>query len=415
MRSVFLFRRIAAKFPCVSDVLDPPQPICPGIEKQWLLDPRIAFLNHGSFGALPRAVFDQQTVWRQRIEAEPIEMLHRSAPQLHAAVKRVVGETVGMAESDFGLVTNATEGVNAVLRSIELRPGDELLTTTHVYNAVRQSMRYVAGRAGATVREIDLPTPITSSEQIERLIVEGISDATRLLIIDHVTSPTALIFPVQSIIAACARRSIDVLIDGAHAPAMLPLKVAALGASYYAGNLHKWACAPRGSAFLWVRPDRQWLIHPLSISHLFGEGFATEFSWQGTRDFSAWLTVPAALEFLGGLGWDRVRDHNHALAVWVQRMLCDRWSVEPLSPLDGRLLGSMCTVRLPPPLDQMSVNEAIQFQRRLYLEEKIEVPVFHWAGAVHARPCCQVYNTASEYQRLAETILRWKDGVAQGT
>jgi isopenicillin-N epimerase len=399
----------------VADGSYPPQPILAGIEKQWKLDPRIVFLNHGSFGAVPRAVFDQQTVWRRRIEAEPIEMLHRSAPHLHAVVKRALGGTFGMAESDFGLVTNATEGINAVLRSIELRPGDELLTTTHVYNAVRQAMRYVAGRAGATVREIDIPTPITSSEQIERLVVDAISDQTKLLIVDHVTSPTALIFPVKPIVAACTRRGIDVLIDGAHAPAMLPLDVASLGAAYYAGNLHKWVCAPKGSAFLWVRPDRQSPIHPLSISHLLGQGFAAEFSWQGTRDFSAWLAIPAALEFLGGLGWELVREHNHALAVWTQQMLCERWGVEPLSPLDGRLLGSMCTLRLPPPLDRLSVDEAVRFQRQLYHDEQIEVPVFHWAGAVHVRPCCQVYNTAPQYERLAETILKWKDGFAQGT
>jgi isopenicillin-N epimerase len=392
----------------MSDLADPPQPIRPDLAKQWMLDSRITFLNHGSFGAVPRVVFDAQTSWRQRIEAEPIEMLHRSAPQLHADVKRAVGENFGMAEQDFGLMTNATEGINAVLRSIELHPGDELLTTTHVYNAVRQAMCYVAGRTGATVREIDVPTPLTSPEQIERLILSAISDATKLLIVDHVTSPTALIFPVESIVAACTRRGIDVLIDGAHAPAMLPLNVASLGAAYYAGNLHKWVCAPKGSAFLWVRPDCQSAIHPLSISHFLGQGFVTEFSWQGTRDFSAWLAVPAALDFLTSLGWDRVRAYNHDLAVWTQQLLCERWGVEPITSLDGRLLGSMCTVRLPPPLDQLSVTDAANFQRRLYYEEQIEVPVMRWAGAAHVRPCCQVYNTASQYERLAETILRMR-------
>lgn len=378
----------------------------PGIETRWMLDPRITFLNHGSFGAVPSAVFSMHTAWRKRVEADPIEMLHRNATRLHTVMKREVGKTFGMAEQDFGLVTNATEGVNAVLRSIELRPGDELLTTTHVYHAVRQAMRFVAGRAGATVREIDVPTPVKSAQEIERLIVAALSNSTRLLIVDHVTSPTALIFPVREIVAACVARGVDVLIDGAHAPAMLPLDVASLGAAYYTGNLHKWACAPKGSAFLWVRPDLQSAVHPLIISHYLGEGFAKEFSWQGTRDVAAWLAIPAALDFLAGLGWERVRGYNHELTVWVQQMLCERWGVEPMTPLDGRLLGSMCTVRLPAPLDQLSVTDAAELQSRLYHEHQIEVPIMHWAGAAHVRPCCQVYNIAAQYERLAETILR---------
>jgi isopenicillin-N epimerase len=384
----------------------PPDPIEPDLKSQWMLDPAVTFLNHGSFGAVPRVVFDQHTEWRRRIEAEPVEMLYRRAPELRNHVKRAIGQTFGMREEDFGLVTNATEGVNAVLQSLSLKPGDELVTTTHVYNAVRQAMRFVAGRADASVREIDLPTPLKSAEQIERLVLEGLSSATKLLVIDHVTSPTALIFPVKRITAACAARGIDVLVDGAHAPAMLPLDVSAIGAAYYAGNLHKWVCAPKGSAFLWVRPDLQPAVHPLIISHYLGQGFAAEFAWQGTRDFGAWLAVPSALHFFDRLGWDRVRNYNHALAVWTQNMLCDRWGVEPLTARDGKLLGSMCTVPLPAPLDGISGDEAMVLQRRLYEDERIEVPIMHWAGRAHVRPCCQVYNVAAEYEKLAETIER---------
>jgi isopenicillin-N epimerase len=382
----------------------PPDPIEPDLKSRWMLDPAIAFLNHGSFGAVPRVVFDAHTEWQRRIEAEPVEMLYRRAAELRAVVKRAIGQTFGMREGDFGLVTNATEGVNAVLQSLSLKPGDELVTTTHVYNAVRQAMHYVAGRAGASVREIDLPTPLNSAEQIERLVFEGLSPATKLLVIDHVTSPTALIFPVERIVAGGAARGIDVLIDGAHAPAMLPLDVSAIGAAYYAGNLHKWVCAPKGSAFLWVRPDRQAAVHPVIISHYLGQGFAAEFAWQGTRDFAAWLAIPSAFEFFDRLGWERVRDYNHALAVWTQNMLCDRWGVKPLTARDGKLLGSMCTVPLPAPLDGLNVDEAMVLQRRLYEKERIEVPIMHWAGRAHVRPCCQVYNVAADYQKLADVI-----------
>jgi isopenicillin-N epimerase len=371
-----------------------------------MLDPRITFLNHGSFGAVPSVVFDAHSEWRRRIEAEPIEMLARAAPGLHAEAKRAIGAAFGMEAGDFGMVTNATEGVNAVLRSLALRPGDELLTTSHVYHAVRQAMRYVVGKAGATIREIDIPTPLQSSKQVADLVINAISPSTRLLIIDHITSPTAVIFPVEEIVRGTAQRGVDVMIDGAHAPGMVPLNVAALGAAYYAGNLHKWVCAPKGSAFLWVRRDRQAEVHPLSISHHLGEGFTTEFGWQGTRDIAAWLTVPAALEFLEKLGWYRVRAYNHELAVWTQRLLCERWGVEPLSPRTGEMLGSMCTVRLPPPLATMALEESVKFQTRLYHEEQIEVPVVHRDGIAHVRPCCQVYNRAEQYEHLCETLLR---------
>lgn len=369
-----------------------------------MLDRRIAFLNHGSFGAVPRVVFERQTEWRRRIEAEPIELLGRRAMELIGHAKQPVAAWLGMRAEDFGFVTNATDGVNAVLQSLRLNAGDELLTTTHVYNAVWQAMRNVAGRAGAICREINLPLPLLSDDQVVETVTSALSTNTRLLLIDHVTSPTALIFPVERITAVCAARGIDVLVDGAHVPGMLPLNVPQIGATYYTGNLHKWTCAPKGSAFLWVRPDRQSQVHPTTVSHFLGEGFAREFDWQGTRDISAWLTIPAAIEFMNDLGWDQVREHNHQLAVWVQKLLCDRWNVQPLSPIDGGMIGSMATLSLPAPLDHLSVPQSLHLQQKLYNEHRIEVPVMCWRGRSFIRPCCQVYNLPEEYERLADVI-----------
>ena len=224
------------------------------------------------------------------------------------------------------------------------------------------------------------------------------------MVIDHVTSPTALVFPVQAIVAACAAREVDVLVDGAHAPGMMPLNIPRLGAAYYTGNLHKWPCAPKGCAFLWARPDRRERIHPLVVSHYLGEGLSREFAWQGTRDLSAWLTIPRALEFMAAMGWDAVMTHNHAMAVWVHRMLCERWDVEPLSPMDGGMIGSMVTVPLPAPLDRMDGDGVNALQRRLHDEFRIEVPIMPWGGRVFVRPCCQVYNRAEEYERLRDII-----------
>lgn len=382
----------------------PPLPLRPNLRDEWLLDPRIAFMNHGSFGAVPRCVAEAQEEWRRRIEAEPVEIIGRRASGLIAEVKRAIGARLGMASEDFGLVVNATEGIDAVLASIDLRPGDELLTTSHVYNAVRQAMRHAAGRHGASYREIDLPLPVESSEQIERAVLEAVSSRTRLLVVDHITSPTAIVFPADRIAAACAERGVDVLVDGAHAPGMLPLDVPRIGATYYVGNLHKWTCAPRGSAFLWVRPERQSRIHPLAVSHNFGQGFVREFDWQGTRDLSAWLAIPAALEFMSGFGWERVMDHNHRLATWAHAMLCERWGVDPITPRDGRLLGSMCTVPLPPPLDALCPDTQ-PMNQRLYSEFGVEAPLVHWGGRTYIRPCCQLYNLPADYERLAEAIM----------
>jgi isopenicillin-N epimerase len=212
------------------------------------------------------------------------------------------------------------------------------------------------------------------------------------------------VLPIERIIAGCARHGVDVLVDGAHGPGMVPLNVQATGAAYYAGNLHKWACCPKGSAFLWARPDRQAGVHPLVISHLYEQGFEKEFSWQGTRDLAAWLAVPQALRFIAGLGWDRVMEHNHAMAVWANRLLCDRWGVTPISPPDGRMLGSMATVPLPAPLDHPPVDQIPQLQQRLYSEFHLEVPIVPWGGRTFVRPCCQVYNTPADYERLGDVI-----------
>jgi isopenicillin-N epimerase len=382
----------------------PPPVFRENIRSEWMLRPDIAFLNHGSFGAVPRCVFEEQERWRRRIEAEPVELLGRRCRDLLDESKGVIGQWLGMAPEDFGFVTNATEGINAVLRSLQFRPEDELVTTTHVYNAVRQTMRHVAQQTGAGYREIDIPLPLHSARQIVDAVAGGLSARTKMLVIDHITSPTGLVFPVEAIAAVCAQRGIDVLIDGAHAPGMLPLNVPGVGAAYYAGNLHKWTCAPKGAGFLWVRPDRQAGIHPAVVSHDWGSGLAAEFNWQGTRDISAWLSVPRAMAFMAELGWEKVQAHNHALAVWAHQMLQKAWEVEPVSPLDGQLLGSMATLNMPGWLPAMNDAQAPAVQHSLYVQHGIEVPLFSWGGQWRLRVSCQVYNHPEEYEKLGKAI-----------
>lgn len=384
--------------------LVPPAPLAPDLARLWMLRPGISFLNHGSFGALPRAVAEAQNQWRQRIEAEPVEILGRRCAELVEQAKAPVGQWLGMSTADFGFVTNATEGINAVIRSFPLSAGDELLTTDHVYHAVRQTMRLAARRAGATLREIPVALPVASAEQIAATVLSALSPRTRLLVIDHVTSPTAMIFPVERITAACRERGVAVLVDGAHVPGMLPLNVAAIGAAYYAGNLHKWTCAPKGSAILWVDPGRQAQVHPTTVSHYLDEGFAREFGWQGTRDLGAWLAVPAALRFMQEFGWAQIQAHNHQMARWAHEMLTRRFSVEPITPLDGSLLGSMAAVRLPPRLAVLRGEPLAALQQRLYTEFQIEVPLMRWNEQTLLRVSCQLYNSPAEYEHLADVI-----------
>ena len=388
--------------------IKPPEPVLADPSEHFLLDPSIDFMNHGSFGARPIAVLEAQMRRRAEFESRPIEWLapERRGGEKLARARNALAPFIGAKPDDFVFVTNATGGVNAVIRSRRFEAGDELLTTTHVYNAVRQTMKHLAGRCGATYREVDVPLPLAGDDDVVRAIEAALTPRTRLLCIDHITSPTAIIFPVRRIVELCDSRRIDVLIDGAHAPGMIPLDIESIGAAYYTGNLHKWVCAPVGSAFLWICPDKQKGIHPTTISHFIDQGLQTEFGWQATRDITPWLCVEDALTWMGRLGWDRIMQHNHQLATWVQAMLCEKWKVRSATPLDGRMLGSMATVPLP---GQDLLRKKFETFRHastaIFERDRIEVPFIDWGGQWWARPCCQIYNRPVQYERLAAAVL----------
>ena len=390
--------------PALNVVPEPPEPLGADILEKWALDPAITYLNHGHFGACPRAVLEAQSAWRERLEARPIEFLERQRRTLLAHARQAVGGLIGADLDDFGFVTNATGGVNAVLRSLKFQSGDELVTTNHVYNAVRQTLHLLARTVGATVVEVDVPLPVKGPDEIVRAIAGALTDRTRLVVIDHITSSTAVILPVRRIVDVCGDRGIDVLVDGAHAPGMVDLDVTALGAAYYAGNLHKWVCAPKGAAFLWVRPDRQAGIHPNTISHYLDQGLAEEFQWQGTRDITAWLCARDSIEFMGQFGWDNVRRHNHALAVWAQAAISSRWRVPVTTPVDGSMLGSMASIPVPGEV-RSRLPDARALQSLLLDEYSIEIPVIEWGDQWWVRVSCQVYNEPQQYDRLAEAVM----------
>jgi isopenicillin-N epimerase len=374
------------------------RPSCTVSRDEWLLDPEVAFLNHGSFGATPRAVLAEQDRWRARMERRPTHFMDRELPPALRAAAARLAAFVGARAEDLVFVENATAGCNTVLRSLSFAPGDEILVTDHGYPAVRKAAEYVAARAGACVVEAAVPFPLADAAQVVAAVSSRLGPRTRLAIFDHITSPTAVIFPVRELTALCRAAGVPVLIDGAHAPGMLSLDVPSLGADWYAGNCHKWLMAPKGSAFLWTAPERQADTHPLVISHGFGQGFTAEFDWVGTRDPSAWLSIPAAIDFHERLGGARLRERNAALAREQAMMLARAWQTERGAA--DALTGSMAAVRLP--LHEPATAErALELRRNLFDDHRIEVPVTAFAGALWARISAHAYNRPEDYARLA--------------
>lgn len=373
----------------------------------WLLDPEIHFLNHGSFGAVPRCVLDVQSRWRDRIEQRPVELIDRRMPELLESSLDTAMDFVNGIPEFSGFVVNATSAINAVVRSLTYAPGDTIATTSHVYNAVRKTLQWVARRDGARYEEIPLPLPVSSSDDLLERLLDAIPEDTRLLVIDQVSSPTGLVFPIESLLEQLRPRGVQVLIDGAHAPGMLDVDVRRyleLGAIAWTGNLHKWCFAPKGCALLGVHPELAPKIQPTIISHHAEDAFSRRFQWQGTSDFTSWLSVPDALAFgESTFGWEALTDANHRLVTWAHQLLCHSWDVDPVSPLDGSMIGSIATVRLPAPIRE-HFADASALQAALYERHRIEVPVMDWGEQWFIRVSAQAYNTPEDYRALAEAV-----------
>jgi len=369
----------------------------------WLLDPAATFLNHGSYGACPRAVLAAQRRWRDRLEAQPVRFMHDVLPGALRDSAAALAGFLGAEADDLVFVENATSGVNAVLRSLTFGPGDEILTTSHVYPAVRNAIRQICGSAGASLIEAPLPFPLQSPQQAVDAIAAALGPHTRLVVIDAVTSPTAVLLPVAEIAARCRAAGVRLLVDAAHAPGMIPLDLPGLGADWVTGNAHKWLFAPKGCAFLWARKEAQDGLHPVVISHGLGHGFAAEFDWVGTRDPSAWLAVGAALDFWRALGGPGLMTRNRALADAAARLLAETWGTEIGAPAAMR--GAMAAIRLP--LAGSAEREtALAINRRLWAEHRVEVPIMAFAGRLWARISAQAYNDLDDYRRLAEAVSR---------
>ncbi len=381
----------------------------------WALDPRIVFLNHGSFGACPTEVLQAQSELRARLEAEPVRFFVREYEQMLDEARATLAAFLDTDAEELAFVPNATTGVNTVLRSLRLAPGDEVLTTDHEYNASRNALEWASQSCGATVVVAPLPWPDPTPASIVEAVLTRVTPRTRLLLVDHITSQTALILPMKELIHALRERGVETLVDGAHAPGQVPLSLRELGAGYYTGNCHKWLCAPKGAAFLRVRRDLQGGLKPLTVSHGHNSTrrdrsrFRLDFDWTGTGDPTPALCVPHALRFMGGLlpgGWPALMADNRAKVLAARRELCKRLGVTPHCPEE--MVGSMATVGLPEgfPVAPPPPFFLDPLQDRLFHEYHIEVPVIPWPRAPrrHLRLSAQVYNTHAEYQALAEAL-----------
>ena len=384
------------------------------MKEHWLLDPSIAFLNHGAFGATPKAVLEKQEELRVRMEQEPVKFLARDLEGLLDDVRRSFAGFIGASPENLAFVSNATAAVNGVLRSLKLNANDDLLVTNHEYNASANVLNFVAERSGARVKIIDIPFPIRSSDEVVERILSGTTTRTRLLLIDHITSQSALILPVQRIVAEMSSLGIDTLIDGAHGPGQIALNVEAIGAAYYTGNLHKWVCAPKGAALLYVRDDKRAEVRPMSISHGANSSrtdrsrFHIEFDWTGTFDPTPWLAAGEALRFIPSLvqgGWEEVMRRNHAVALRARDILCDALGIDKPAPDD--MLGAMASVPLPDgTATEIDPLGGDPLQNELFDRFRIEVPVMIWPSPPKRvlRVSAQLYNTVDEYERLASAL-----------
>jgi len=377
----------------------------------WGLDPDTVFLNHGSFGATPLAVREEQRRWQDRMEFEPVAFLDGEGLEQTARTRQALAEMLLCDGNDLALVDNATTGVNTVLRSLEFNAGDELLVPDHAYQACRNALDFVAERWGAKVVTVHIPFPVSGPDEVVEAIMNAVTPRTVLAMIDTVTSPTGLRMPFETLVDRLERRGVAVLLDAAHGIGMIPLNLDELGASYTTSNCHKWLCAPKGTAFLHVRRDKQNGIHPLTISHgmsfPLGETtrFRHEFDWTGTRDLSAHCSIPTTIEHVGGLvegGWPAIMQRNHDLVIRGRNLLCEALSLE--LPCPDEMVACIATLVLPFDENEViNVHEQDPLSRVLKETYGIQIPVWTWASprGRYFRISAQLYNTEDEYRYLA--------------
>lgn len=373
----------------------------PHLAEQYLLDPEIAFLNHGSFGAVPRPVFEVYQHWQRELESNPVIFLGRKVPDLLTAAREKLGAFVNARGDDLAFVPNATHGLNIVARSLRLEPGDEVLSTNHEYGAIDRTWRFNCEKQGARLIHQPISVPVADPADVVEELWTGVNARTKVIALSHITSPTALVFPVAEICRRAREAGILTVIDGAHAPGQLDLDMQAIGADFYAGNCHKWLSSPRGAGFLWARPERQPLLEPLVVSHGWQSRnpgpspFLDYFTWVGTVDPAAYLSVPRAIEFFQENDWPAVRAACHRLLKEAEERILALSGLPPLSP--ESMWVQMRAIPLPGPADAY---------RRLWEEHQVVVPITQWGEQPGVRISVQAYNTPAHLDRLVDALRK---------
>jgi isopenicillin-N epimerase len=375
----------------------------PGAGDKFMLRPGVAFLNHGSFGACPRPVFEVYQKWQRELEDEPVEFLARRIDKLLAEARAPLGEFLGASADDLVFVTNATHGTNIVARSLmlALEPGDQVLTTDHEYGAAERTWRFNCALRGVELVRRPLPLPLPSDEEIVEELWRGVTARTKVIFLSHITSSTAVILPVAEVCRRAREAGILTVVDGAHAPGQLDLSLGEIGADFYTGNCHKWLCAPKGAGLLYARPERQALLQPLVVSWGWESErpgpsrFLDHFSWLGTGDPSAYLSVPAAIEFQHEHAWPDVREACHRLA-GVARERASEITGLPVLCADDQFR-QMCSVELP-------AGSLERVGTRLWDEYRVEVPAIYWNDREFTRVSVQAYNSPDDVERLLEGL-----------
>ena len=386
------------------------------LSKHWILDPNITFLNHGSFGACPKLILDEQTKLRTSLESDPVTFMESTVRELWAESLVRLSKFINADSEGMTFVTNATSGVNTVLKSLDLKPNDEIIVLDHSYQACWNAVDFITKKTGAKTVVATIPFPIDSNEQIIEEILQKVTDKTRLALVDTVTSPTGLRLPFEELVGELQSRNVDVLLDAAHGPGIVPLDIKKLDPAYVTGNAHKWLCTPKGSAFLYIREDRRNRTRPLSVSHgasIFGtdqERFRFEFDWTGTQDPTAWLCIPSAIDHIGSMlsgGWSAIMDYNTNLAIQGRNLLLEVLGTSKPSP-DSMIVG-LAAVSLPGSgVLTTSALEPDPLHTLLFEKYRIQVPVFGWShhNKRYLRIASYLYNSLEEYEYLAEVLKK---------
>jgi len=376
------------------------------MKEHFLLDPEIIFLNHGSFGACPKPVFDVYHEWQCELERRPVEFLGRRSTQLFAEAREKLAAFLNCAADDVVFFPNPSTAINMVVRSLVLQPGDEILTTDHEYGAMDRTWKYYCAKNGAKYIQRHIPLPVTSHADFVAHFWAGVTPQTKIIFLSHITSTTALIFPVEEICKRAREAGILCIVDGAHAPAHVPLDLSTLDADIYTGACHKWLLAPKGAAFLYVRPELQAWMDPLVVSWGYdaepgygsGNKFLDYHEWQGTRDLAAFLSVPAAIDFQREQDWDHVRARCRGLVRDLQQEVSALTGIPPICSNPEEWLGQMVALPLPVGVDAAALKD------RLYDEYRIEIPYTQFDGQSFLRLSVQGYNTEAELAYFVKTL-----------